>query len=355
MTRKALQNISKQNIYVIDKSYIAFLKEAKKQVLATRIQIAKTACRNQIKLYWWFGHHIIEAQAKFGWGKAVVERLAKDLSKTFNSTYGFSVQNLWYMRQFYLEYKDYPILQRLVGEIGWGQNLVIMAKIKDIKAREFYLRTTIEMGWSRDVLVMQISSLAYERQVKAKKQHNFALALPKHLSEQANYLMKDVYMLDTLGITKPVLEVEIETKIVSKIKDVMLELGYGFSFIGNQYRVSYEGNDYFIDLLFFNRRLNALVAMEIKKGKFMPEYAGKMNFYLNLLDDLVREPHENHSIGIILCSERKRFEVEYALRGINKPVGVAEFRLTRKLPKELRNKLPNVKELENEILKELKV
>jgi len=229
-----------------------------------------------------------------------------------------------------------------------------MAKVKDVKAREFYLRATIEMGLTRDILTMQISSLAYERQVKSKKQNNFALALPKHLSEQASYLMKDVYMLDTLGITKPVLEAEIEARIVSKIKDVMLELGYGFSFIGNQYRVSYEGNDYFIDLLFFNRRLNALVAMEIKKGKFMPEYAGKMNFYLNLLDDLVKESHENHSIGIILCSERKRFEVEYALRGINKPVGVAEFRLTRKLPKELRNKLPNVKELESEILKELK-
>lgn len=181
--------ISKQNVTVIDKDYITFLKEAKKQVLATRIQIAKTACREQIRLYWWFGQHIVEAQAKFGWGKSVVERLAKDLRKTFNSIYGFSVQNLWYMRQFYLEYRDYPNLQRLVGEIGWGQNLVIMAKVKKAKAREFYLRATIEMGLTRDVLAMQITSSAYERQAQAKKQHNFALALPKHLSEQANHLM----------------------------------------------------------------------------------------------------------------------------------------------------------------------
>lgn len=354
MAKKTLKQISKQNITTTDKSYITFLKEAKKQVLTAKIQIIKTACREQIKLYWWFGQHIVEAQTKFGWGKAIVERLAKDLSKAFNTTHGFSVQNLWYMRQFYLEYRDYPNLQRLVGEIGWGQNLDIMAKIKDVKAREFYLRATIKMGWTRDVLAMQIASSTYERQIKAKKQHNFALALPKHLSEQANYLMKDVYMLDMLGITKPVLEAEIEAKIVNRIKDVMLELGYGFSFIGNQYRVSYKENDYFIDLLFFNRKLNSLVAMEIKKGKFMPEYAGKMNFYLNLLDDFVKEPHENQTIGIILCSERNRFEVEYALRGINNPVGVAEFRLTRKLPQELRNKLPNAKELENAILKEFK-
>ncbi len=354
MINKKSSRLRKQNIVVIDKSYIGFLKEAKKQVLATKIQIVKTASREQIKLYWWFGQHIVEAQAKFGWGKAIVERLARDLSKAFNTTHGFSVQNLWYMRQFYLEYKDYPNLQRLVGEIGWGQNLDIMAKVKDAKAREFYLKETMKMGLTRDVLAIQIASSVYERQIKAKKQHNFALALPKHLSEQANHLMKDVYMLDMLGIAKPVLEAEIEARIVNKIKDVMLELGYGFSFIGNQYRVSCKGNDYFIDLLFFNRKLNSLVAMEIKKGKFMPEYAGKMNFYLNLLDDFVKEPHENHPIGIILCSERNRFEVEYALRGINKPVGVAEFRLTRKLPQELRNKLPNVKELENAIFKEFK-
>ena len=152
MTKKILQKTSKQNITTADKKYIAFLKEAKKQVLATKIQIVKTACREQIKLYWWFGQHIVEAQVKFGWGKSIVERLAKDLSKAFNSTHGFSVQNLWYMRQFYLEYKDFPNLQQLVGEIGWGQNLVIMAKVKDAKAREFYLRATIEMGWTRDIL-----------------------------------------------------------------------------------------------------------------------------------------------------------------------------------------------------------
>jgi predicted nuclease of restriction endonuclease-like (RecB) superfamily len=338
---------------IIKNNYITFLKAAKEKVFATRIQVAKAACQQQIELYWWFGQHIVKAQEKFGWGKAIVERFSKDLKKSFGGTFGFSVQNLWYMRQLFLEYKDHSNLQRLVGEVGWGQNLIIMAKVKNIKAREYYLRATIEMGWTRDVLAIQISSKAYERHALSNKQHNFKLALPKHLAEQAGNMMKDVYMLDTLGIAKPVLEAEIEAKMVNKIKDIMLELGYGFSFIGNQFRLNYHGNDYFIDLLFFNRRLNSLVALEIKTGKFIPEYAGKMNFYLNLLDDLVKEPHENHSIGIILCSERKRFEVEYALRGIEKPVGVAEFQLTRNLPSTLRNKLPKAEELEKKILKEL--
>lgn len=257
------------------------------------------------------------------------------------------------MRQFYREYHDDTNLQQLVGEIPWGQNLAIMAKVKDRDARQYYLKATIEMGWSRNVLVHQIESQAYERHHLADKQHNFQKALPEHLAEQADHAMKDVYMLDMLGVEKPVLETELESRMVSKIKDVMLELGYGFAFIGNQYRIVANNNEYFIDLLFSNRRLNALVAFELKVGRFKPEYAGKMNFYLNLLDDYVREPNENPSIGIILCKERDHFEVEYALRGIEKPMGVSGYELTRTLPPELRNKLPDPELLEDEIRKEM--
>lgn len=257
------------------------------------------------------------------------------------------------MRQFYLEYKDHSNLQQLVGEIPWGQNLLILSKVKSLAAKEYYIRGVREQGWTRNVLQMQINSCAYERHHLNDKQHTFKQALPHHLAEQAEHTMKDIYMLDTLGLTAPVLESEIENRMVNKIKTVMLELGYGFSFIGNQYRIVANGNDYFIDLLFYNRRLQSLVTLELKKGKFQPEYAGKMNFYLNLLDDYVREPHENPSIGIILCSERNRFEVEYTLRGINKPVGVSEFRLSKTLPAELSDKLPSPNELEKEILKEL--
>lgn len=333
--------------------YRPFLGDIKKTITEARIRVIHAANNAVIQLYRKIGEKIVLAQQDYGWGKSVVEHLSKDLRQEFGSTFGFSVQNLWYMRQFFLEYKDQPILQRLVGEIPWGQNILIMAKVKDLAARKYYLINTQKMGWTRDVLSLQIGSQAYERHCLIPKQNNFEKALPKHLVEQAQDCMKDVYMLDMLGITKTALEVEIESRMVSKIKDVMLELGFGFAYIGNQYRIACQGKEYFIDLLFTNRKLHCLVALEIKKGKFLPEYAGKMNFYLNLLDDFVRVEGENPSVGIILCTERDHFEVEYALRGIDKPVGVSGFQLTKDLPAALRDKLPNAKSLEKELIREL--
>lgn len=342
-----------KSITPTEPQYRQFLDEVKTEIRQTKIHVARSANRELIQLYWRLGKVITEKQEALGWGKSIVEQLARDLQRIFDGRSGFSTQNLWYMRQFYQEYHDDTNLQQLVGEIPWGQNLSIMAKVKDRDARQYYLKATIEMGWSRNVLVHQIESQAYERHHLADKQHNFQKALPEHLAEQADQAMKDVYMLDMLGVEKPVLEAELESRMVSKIKDVMLELGYGFAFIGNQYRIVANNNEYFIDLLFSNRRLNALVAFELKVGRFKPEYAGKMNFYLNLLDDYVREPNENPSIGIILCKERDHFEVEYALRGIEKPVGVSGYELTRTLPPELRNKLPDPELLEDEIRKEM--
>lgn len=339
---------------VTDTKYLQLLNDAKHKVTSTRIQVAKAASRHQFELYWWFGESIVTTQNKYGWGISVVEQLAKDLKQAFpETTYGFSARNLWYMRNIYIEDKDLPILQQLVAELPRGQNVVILDKVKNNAARQYYLEMTREQGWTRSTLVMQITSQAYERHLLSPRQHNFTTTLPQHLADQANHTMKNIYMLDTLGLTPPVLEAEIESRIVAKIKHVMLELGYGFTFMGNQYRIHANGKDYFIDLLFYNRRLQGLVALEIKKGKFEPEYAGKMNFYLNLLDEFVREPHENPSIGIILCSERDRFEVKYALRGVNNPVGVSEFQLSKSLPKELCDKLPNLRELEVELLREL--
>ncbi len=338
---------------VQESKYQAFLDQVKGEIRKARIQVARSANRELIQLYWWIGKEITEKQEQLGWGKSVVEQLAKDLQKIFEGRSGLSTQNLWYMRQFYQAYRDEPNLQQLVGEIPWGQNLVIMSKLKEPQKREYYLKAASEMGWSRSVLVHQIESQAYERHQLVDKQHNFDKALPVHLAEQADQAMKDVYMLDILGVEKPMLERELESRMVEKIQDVMLELGYGFAFIGNQYRIVANDNEYFIDLLFSNRRLNALVAVELKVGKFKPEYAGKMNFYLNLLDDYVKEPNENPSIGIILCKERDHFEVEYALRGIEKPVGVSGYSLTRELPPEFTNKLPDPKLLEQEILREM--
>lgn len=331
--------------------YLTFLDIVKSEIQKTRIQISRVANRELIGLYWKLGQAITKKQQELGWGKSVVEQLAKDLQKSFEGRRGFSTQNLWYMRQFYMAYENNPKLQQLVGEIPWGQNLSIMSKVKNEKERLYYINSTIEMGWSRNVLIHQIESNSYQRHKLADKQNNFKQVLPGHLAEQADIAMKDVYMLDMLGIDKPILETQLEKQMVSHIKDVMLELGYGFAFIGNQYRIVADNKEYFIDLLFSNRRLNALVAIELKIGKFKPEYAGKMNFYLNLLDDFVKEPTENPSIGIVLCKSKDKFEVEYALRGLSKPIGISEYELTKVLPKELKNKLPDAKQLEQEILK----
>jgi predicted nuclease of restriction endonuclease-like (RecB) superfamily len=334
--------------------YAEFLNSIKSRIRDARITAARAVNKELIALYWSIGKEIGDKQKRMGWGEAVVEQLSRDLRQEFPGTSGFSSRNLWNMKRFYEEYEDDPILQQLVAEIPWGQNLLILEKVSDRAARRYYLEATREMGWSRNVLLNQIKANAYERQQVSPKQHNFEKALPVHLADQADKAMKDVYMLDFLGITKPVVEREIENRMVTAIKDVLLELGYGFAFLGNQFPIKTGKKEYFIDLLFYHRRLRCLVAIELKAGPFQPEYAGKMNFYLNLLDDYVREKDENPPIGIILCADRDRLEVEYALRGIQKPVGVAEYRLTTKLPKELTGKLPDPKKLKQEILKELK-
>lgn len=338
---------------IIEQAYGEFLAGIKTSIREARLRAGRAVCRELIALYWRIGEEIVERQERHGWGKSVVERLAADLRLEFSRTSGFSVQNLWYMRQIFLEYRATPNLQQLVGEIPWGQNLLIIAKVKDEEARRYYLSKTAELGLSRNVLLNQIKAQAYERHVLAPKQHNFVATLPEHLAAQADEALKDLYMLDFLGIGKPVVEREMERRMVERIRDLLLELGYGFSFIGNQYRLTLAQKEYFIDLLFYHRKLKCLVAIELKSGEFKPEYAGKMNFYLNILDDFVREPEENPSIGIILCAQRERVEVEYSLRNLNRPVGVSEYTLTTELPRELAGKLPEAREIEAGILREM--
>jgi len=335
---------------LIDKNhYKHFFEDIKRGIQSARVSAAKSVNKELIKLYLHIGQQIVEKQEKFGWGKSVVEILASDLQKEFENTDGFSARNLWNMRMFYLQYRNNEFLLQAVAEIPWGHNLLIMNKITDQNEREYYIKATIENGWSRNVLGLQIKSNAYQRHMLTAKQHNFEKALPEHLAEQADQTMKDVYMLDFLGITQPVLERVLEAKMVEKIKELILELGYGFAFIGNQYKISSPTKDYFIDLLFYHRKLKCLVAFELKAGEFKAEFAGKMNLYLNILDDFVREKDENPSIGIILCAEKENFEVEYAIRGFSKPMGVAEYKLTKELPSEFKGTLPTPQELKKEL------
>jgi predicted nuclease of restriction endonuclease-like (RecB) superfamily len=319
--------------------YFQFLKEIKEKITSARITAYRKLNKELIGLYWDIGKLIFERQQRFGWGKSVVEQLAKDLHKDYPATEGFSARNLWDMRRFYIEYKDYGNLRQLVAEIPWGQNLVIMSRVKNMEEREFYIRGTIQFGWSRNVLIHQIEANAHKHG-KIKKLHNFPKTLPAHLAEQADLAIKDSYTLDFIDAVQPISEREMERKLIVNLKNFITELGLGFCFVGSQYPLRLKEKEYYVDLLFFHRFLKCLVAFELKIGEFKAEYAGKMNFYLNLLDDSVRLSEENPSIGIILCKSRDRLEVEYALRGIRKPIGVSEYKLTKKLPKNLSKSLP---------------
>lgn len=337
----------------LGKEYAKFLNEIKLRIVTAQIQAVRFVNKELIKLYWDIGKSIIERQKRYRWGDNIVEALVRDLKEAFPQVRGFSERNVWNMRRFYKEYKNKPFLQQLVAEIPWGHNLLIMEKVSGDREREYYVRSSRDLGWSRNVLLNQIKARAYDSNLK-QKTHNFPKVLPAYLAEQANESIKSVYNLDFLDITRSVMERKLERRLVERIKRFMLELGKGFTFIGNQYRLGLGNNEYFVDLLFFNRLLKCIVAIELKTGEFKPEYAGKMDFYLNLLDDQVKLKDENPSIGIILCAAKDNIVVEYALRSTKKPVGVAEYYLTDKLPRYLVGKLPDANALKSPIRDELK-
>ena len=333
----------------IDNSYLDFIQDLKKKIISAKSKAILSANRLMIELYFDIGKEIVTNQELLGWGKSIVEQMSKDLIDEFGERSGYSTQNLWYMRQFYLAYINKSNLQQLVGEIPWGQNILIFSKCKDTKEQEYYIKNTIEYGWNRNLLLHHIKTNLFKRDKLDIQANNFSATLPSELSEIATDIVKSEYNLEFLSISKNTHEREVEKSLVENIKKFILELGYGFSFIGNQYKLSLEENEYYIDLLFFHRKLNSLVAIELKVGKFKPEYAGKMNFYLNILNDKVKMPHENPAIGIILCTDKTGIEVEYALQNINQAMGVSTYTIKETLPDELRNALPTKEELEEKI------
>ncbi|WP_008317595.1 YhcG family protein [Leptolyngbya sp. PCC 6406] len=322
-----------------DRAYQDFLQAIKSQVVQSRIGAARAVNRSLIGLYWSLGQLIVERQAALGWGKAVVERLSAGLKAEFPEMRGFSPQNLWLIRQFYTEYQQMPNLQQLVGEIPWGHNILIMQRIKDETARRYYLEATARLGWTRNVLLNQIKAGAYEVSLQDKS-HNFAAVLPEYLAEQAEETLKSQYSLEFLGLTQAIHERDLERSLIARLKDFMIELGYGFCFIGSQYRLTLGENEYFLDLLFYHRFLKCLVAIELKTGRFRPEYAGKMDFYLEVLNDQERAPDDNPAIGIILCAEKDRLEVEFSLKSKANPIGVATYQLYPQVPEEYEGMLP---------------
>jgi predicted nuclease of restriction endonuclease-like (RecB) superfamily len=354
--------------------YGRFIEDLKARVTAARISAARHVNRDLILLYWDIGRAIDNKQHILGWGESVIDRISADLRAAFPATTGFSPRNLRDMKRFYLAYADEEIwpqavaklrqhtkwpqavakssgsemanfMKQLVSEIPWGHHRFLLDKVPDFAARLWYIQATARFGWSRNVLLNQIKAGAYERAVTEKKTHNFELALPEHLAEQADEMLKSSYNLEFLGIRRAVTERALEDRLIERLRDFILELGYGFCFIGRQHRLTLGKKEYFIDLLFYHRFLKALVAFELKVGPFEPEYAGKMDFYLNLLNDKERGPDDQPSIGVILCAEKDDIEVEYALRTKANPIGVATYELQSKLPPAMKGKLPSARQL----------
>lgn len=317
--------------------YAEILQQAVAEIRVARNTVAKQINSATTSVYWNLGKLLFEKQLVEGYGSGVVIQLSVDLKNEFPDM-GLSPRNLWNMKRFYERYyqSDTKLLQ-LVAVLPWGHNLLLLDKIQSFPEVEFYAQQTIEKGWSRDWLLNAIKMDSFAHAQKQIKSHNFSATLPAFHTDYANEVFKDSYNLSFLGITEKVKETELEKRLVEKIKTFLLELGKGFTFIGNQYRLEYNNKEYFVDLLFFHRGLRSLVAIELKIGSFKAEYIGKMNFYLSLLDKFEKSENENQSIGIILCADKDHLDVEIALQDVNKPIGVAEYQLL--LPKDQLQKL----------------
>ncbi|MGH9854968.1 MAG: PDDEXK nuclease domain-containing protein [Blastocatellia bacterium] len=327
--------------------YAELLRELKARIRAAQIRAAVSVNRETVWLYWQIGRDILLRQQQQGWGAKVIDRLSSDLRVAFPEMKGFSPRNLKYMRAFATAWPDEEFVQAVLAQITWYHNIAILEKVSDPAEREWYVRKTIEHGWSRDILVLQIETHLMRRQGKAVT--NFTRTLPPAQSALAAQLLKDPYNFDFLTLHDEAVERDLERELVKHIRQFLLELGVGFAFVGNQYRIEVGGEDFYLDLLFYHLRLRAFVVIDLKMKAFKPADAGQMNFYLSAADDLLRHPGDQPSIGIILCKTKNRFVAEYALRDVQKPIGVSDFQLTTTLPERLKGSLPTIEELEAEL------
>jgi predicted nuclease of restriction endonuclease-like (RecB) superfamily len=332
--------------------YKAFLQEIKEQVYQSQYEALKQVNKQLIKLYWFIGKNITEKQEKYNWGKSVVENLSKDLQKEFVGVKGFSSRNLWYMRKFYVHYFKNEKLQPLVAEIGWTHNILILDKCKDDLEREFYIKMVRKFGWTKSVLIHQIEGKSYERWLL--NQTNFDKTLVEKYKHQAKLAVKDRYSFDFLEMSEDYGEREMELQLIKNIRSFLLEMGTDFAFIGNQYKLTVGNEDFYIDILLYHRRLKSLIAIELKTVKFKPEFAGKLQFYLTALNETIKTEDENPSIGIIICKDKDRTTVEYALKDMNSPMGIATYTLKEKLPSNLKDLLPSAEEIAESLQKYMK-
>jgi predicted nuclease of restriction endonuclease-like (RecB) superfamily len=364
--------------------YGSLLTEIKDRIRQAQTRAALSANAEMIAMYWDIGSMIHQRQQMEGWGTGVIPRLAADLKNELPEEKGFSERNIKRMLTFFREYpvseivpqpvaqlgdtgnliekvpqavaqmvetNESQILQQLAAKIPWGHNILLMEKIKDLPTRFWYMEQTIEQGWSRDTLAAMIKNKAHARQGQAVS--NFSTRLPAPQSELARHLLKDPYLFDFLTIEEPFHERELETGLVRHLEKFLLELGQGFAFVGRQYHLEVSDKDFYLDLLFYHLKLRCYIVVELKKGEFKPEYAGKMNFYCSVVDDQLRNENDQPTIGLILCQTKDRILAEYSLRDIHKPIGISDYELTRALPDNLKSSLPTVEQIEAELAQEV--
>ncbi|MEA3351570.1 MAG: PDDEXK nuclease domain-containing protein [Chloroflexota bacterium] len=329
--------------------YGEFLTKLKERISRERVKAILSANSALVLMYWDIGQSILERQRDEGWGAKVIDRLSHDLKKAFPDMSGFSPRNLKYMRKFAESWSDRAIVQEVLAQITWYHNLTLLEKCKDNEVRLWYAGKTIENGWSRNILAIQIETRLHERQGKAVS--NFPEALPPADSDMAAQIFKDPYVFDFLGTDDPRRETELEQKLVDHIQSFLLELGQGFAFVGRQVHLEVGDDDFYIDLLFYHLRLRCYVIVELKVTKFKPGHVSQLNMYLNAVDDLLRHPDDKPSIGLLLVKEKNKMVVEYSLAGYTKPIGVADWerQITRSLPEELKSSLPTIEEIEAEL------
>ncbi|MNK72153.1 hypothetical protein D3C87_916220 [compost metagenome] len=326
----------------IEPQQFQFISEIKNKVRQVQYEALKVVNVHLINLYWELGKAISNKQ-KEGWGKSIIVTLSNELKKEFPKTSGFSVSNLSYMVQFYNEYHKDTNLQPLVGEISWTKNLIILSKCKDSQERQFYILSTKKFGWTKDVLTNQIENKTYEKYLL--NQTNFDAVLPEKIKKQAYLAIKDHYTFDFMELADEHSEYELEQALIKNIRQFLLEIGSDFTFVGSQYKLQVSEKEYRIDLLLFHRKLQSLVAIDLKIGEFEPEHKGKMEFYLSILNDTVKLPHENPAIGIIICKSKNRTIVEYSLKTATLPIGVATYNTTSTLPEAYKSLLPATTEI----------
>ncbi len=338
---------------ILSEQYLVLLDDLKERVKSSRYKAAISVNKELILLYHHIGNEILKSQANNSWGAKVIKQLSRDLRSEFPDIKGFSERNLVYMRKFACEYPDIAFTQEVLAQLTWYHNITLLDKVPDKQRRLFYIKHTIKHGWSRNVMVMQIESGLHLREGQAIT--NFKDKLPPPQSDLAHYTLKDPYLFDFLSIGDEAHEREVEKALIQHMEKFLLELGAGFAFVGRQHHLIVGGQDFYIDLLFYHLKLRCFVIVELKHEDFKPEYAGKMNFYLSAVDDLIKHESDHPSIGLILCKSKNNILAEYTLRDMSKPIGLAAYQLTDILPEDLKVALPSIEELEIELARSISV